>query len=222
MKNVLITGATGMIGGLVLQLCLDNQEISSVTSLVRKPSGVNHSKLNEKIIDDFTALDKDEKYFESIDIVYYCLGVYTGAVDRDQFRNITVQYPDSLAQILYSKNPDIRFCLLSGAGADRSERSRMMFAKDKGIIENRLSKMGFKAFHAFRPGYIYPVTPRKEPNFTYRVSRILYPLIKLFGSNSSIQSTELAALMFKIGLSGSDKEIFENKDIMENVDDCQV
>jgi len=92
----------------------------------------------------------------------------------------------------------------------------------KGIIENRLSKMGFKAFHALRPGYIYPVTPRKEPNFTYRISRFLYPLIKLFGSNSSIQSTELAASMFKIGLSGSDKEIFENKYIMENVYDCQV
>jgi len=82
--------------------------------------------------------------------------------------------------------------------------------------------MGFKAFHALRPGYIYPVTPRKEPNFTYRISRFLYPLIKLFGSNSSIQSTELAASMFKIGLSGSDKEIFENKYIMENVYDCQV
>jgi hypothetical protein len=94
----------------------------------------------------------------------------------------------------------------------------------KGIIENRFSKMGFKAFHALRPGYIYPVTPRKEPNFTYRISRFLYPLIKLFGrdSNSSIQWTELAASMFKIGLSGSDKEIFENKYIMENVYDCQV
>ena len=31
-----------------------------------------------------------------------------------------------------------------------------MFAKDKGIIENRLSEIGFKAFYTFRPGYIYP------------------------------------------------------------------
>jgi nucleoside-diphosphate-sugar epimerase len=215
MQNVMITGATGMIGGLVLQLCLDNQEISSVTSLVRQPSGIKHEKLNEIIIDDFSALDKDASYFESIDIVYYCLGVYTGAVDRDQFKKITIEYPESLAKALYSKTPDVRFCLLSGAGADRTERSRMMFAKDKGIIENRLSKMGFKAFHAFRPGYIYPVTPREEPNLTYRVSRFLYPLIKLLGSNSSIKSTELAASMFKIGLNGCDKEILENKDILE-------
>ena len=214
-KVVLITGATGMIGGLVLQLCLESQEISRVTSLVRRPSGVKHIKLNEIIIDDFTVLDKDASYFKSVDIVYYCLGVYTGAVDRDQFRKITVEYPEALARILRSNNPDIRFCLLSAAGADRSERSRMMFARDKGAIENRLSRMGLKAFHAFRPGYIYPVTPRKEPNFTYRVLRFIYPLITLFGNNLSIHSTKLAASMFIIGLNGSDKEILENKDIGE-------
>lgn len=204
-----------MIGGLVLQLCLDNQNVSSVTSLVRQSSEVKHAKFNEVIIDDFSALNKDASYFESIDIVYYCLGVYTGAVDRDQFREITIDYPEALAKVLYSKNPEIIFCLLSAAGADRSERSPVMFAKDKGIIENRLSKMGFKAFHAFRPGYIYPVTPREEPNLTYRVIRFLYPLIKLLGSNSSIKSTELAASMFKVGLYGNDKEIFENRDIFE-------
>lgn len=214
MKNVLITGSTGMIGGLVLQLCLDNDGISSVTSLVRKTSGINHAKLNEVIINDFSALDQDASYFESIDIVYYCLGVYTGAVDRELFRKITVDYPETLAKVLCSKNSDITFCLLSGAGADRKEKSRMMFAKDKGIIENRLSQMGFKAFHAFRPGYIYPVTPREEPNITYKISRFLYPLLKLLGSNASIKSTELAASMFKVGLNGSDKEIFENRDIV--------
>jgi hypothetical protein len=40
-----------------------------------------------------------------------------------------------------------------------------MFAKDKGIIENRLSEIGFKAFYTFRPGYIYPVKPRRESIF---------------------------------------------------------
>jgi len=217
MKSALITGSTGMIGNLVLQLCLENQDISAVTSLVRKPSGITHAKLIEIIIDDFSALDQDAGYLESIDIVYYCLGVYTGTVDREEFRKITVEYPETLAKVLCSKSSDITFCLLSGAGADRKETSRMMFAQDKGIIENRLSTMGFKAFHVFRPGYIYPVTPRKEPNLTYRLPRFLYPLIKLFGSNASIKSTELAASMFKVGLHGSDKEIFENRDILKQL-----
>ena len=204
-----------MIGGLVLEHSLQHPEISLVTSLVRRSSGVVHKKLVEVIVDDFIHLNEETDYFESVDIVYYCLGVYTGAVNREVFRQITIDYPESLANALLKKSPDLRFCFLSGAGADRTEKSRMMFAKDKGIIENRLSKMGFGSFHTFRPGYIYPVTSREEPNFTYKVSRFLYPLIKLMGKNSSIQSTDLAAAIFNIGLYGSDKEILENRDILE-------
>lgn len=213
-KKVLITGATGMVGGLVLDLCLKSQEVSGVTSLLRRSPGIEHDKLKEVIIDDFLILDENASYFQSVDIVYYCLGVYTGAVNRDQFRKITVDYPETLAKVLYKKNPDISFCLLSGAGADRSEGSRFMFAKDKGAIENRLSIMGFKSFHSFRPGYIYPVTPRKEPNFSYKLSRFLYPLLKLLGASFSIKSTELAAAMFNVGINGCDLEILENKDIL--------
>lgn len=213
MNNVIITGATGMIGSLVLEKSLESNEISKVTSLVRRPSGQTHPKLIEVVIDDFMELDEDAEYFSSVDIVYYCLGVYTGAVDRNLFRKITVDYPVHLAKVLQNKSPDLRFCLLSGAGADRSERSRLMFAKDKGIIENRLSSMGFKSFHAFRPGYIYPVEKRDEPNLSYTIMRYLYPVIKLFGSNASISSTELAQAMFKVGIQGQDKEIFENRDL---------
>lgn len=215
--KVIITGATGMIGSLVLELCLKSEEVSNVTSLLRRASGIKHVKLNEVVIDDFLNLDESASYFESIDIVFYCLGVYTGAVDRDQFRKITVDYPETLARVLYEKNPDIRFCLLSGKGADRSERSRLMFARDKGAIENRLSEIGFKSFHAFRPSYIYPVTPRKEPNFSYKGSRFLYPLLKLLGSGFSIKSTELASAIFNVGLNGCDLEILENKDILKMV-----
>ena len=214
MKKVIITGSTGMIGSLILEHCLVSPEVETVTSLVRRASGIRHEKLNEVIIDDFTALDEKAPYFKSVDTVYYCLGVYTGAVDRDLFRKITVDYPDTLAKVLYRNNPNLTFCLLSGGGADRNERSRMIFAKDKGTIENKISKMGFKSFHAFRPGYIYPVTPREEPNLSYRLYRFFYPLIKLLGPNTSVRSTDLAKAMFNAGIKGCDLEIIENKDVL--------
>ncbi|MEW8470363.1 MAG: NAD-dependent epimerase/dehydratase family protein [Candidatus Thiodiazotropha sp.] len=43
-KNVLITGATGMIGSLVLKHCLESDEVASVISLARRPSGIQHEK----------------------------------------------------------------------------------------------------------------------------------------------------------------------------------
>jgi len=218
-KHVLITGASGMIGSLVLELCLESPEVSKVTSLLRRASGIRHEKLNEAIIEDFLHLDESADYFTSVDVVFYCIGVYTGTVDRDQFRKITVDYPETLARVVLSQNPDVTFCLLSGAGADRTEKSRMMFAQDKGAIENRLSSMGFQAFHAFRPGYIYPVTSRNEPSFSYRLMRRLYPVLKLLGPGFSVTSTDLAAAVFTVGMQGCDLEILENRDIRNVVID---
>ncbi|MEW8525616.1 MAG: NAD-dependent epimerase/dehydratase family protein [Candidatus Thiodiazotropha endolucinida] len=214
-KNVLVTGATGMIGSLVLKHCLASDEVASAISLTRRPSGIQHEKLNKVIIYDFLHLDENAPYLKSVDVVFYCLGVYTGAVDRKTFRTITVDYPEALGKVLKEKSPYLKFCLLSGAGADRSEKSRFMFAEDKGTIENRLSEMDFAAFHAFRPGYIYPVMSRREPNFSYRLMRWLYPAIRFFGPNASIKSTELAEAMVKVGLNGSELEILENRDILK-------
>ena len=74
-------------------------------------------------------------------MVYYCVGVYTGAVPRDLFRMITVDYPMALAQTIKKQAPKSAFVLLSGQGADRQEKSRMMFAKDKGEVENKLEAL---------------------------------------------------------------------------------
>lgn len=215
MKHVIITGASGMVGGILLDLCLQSDEIGMVTSLARKPSRLSHPKLKEVVMEDFAHYDSDGSYLESYDIAFFCIGVYTGAVPRDEFRKITVDYPVAFARELHQKSPDATFCLLSGAGADRTEMSRMMFATDKGSAENQLSAMGFKAFHAFRPAYIYPVDKRYEPNFSYRVMRAVYPLLKLFGKKYSVRSTELAQAMFHVGLHGSELEVLENKDIVD-------
>ena len=212
--KVLMTGATGMVGGLVLEQCLEAREVKEVVSLLRRPSMVQHPKLKERVIEDFLALDEHAPYFQGIDAVYYCQGVYTGTVDRETFRKITIDYPEALAKIIKTASPRARFCLLSGAGADRTGTSRLAFAKDKGDIENRLSHLDLGAFHSFRPGYIFPVAPRKEPGFGYRVLRLLYPIIRLFGDGSSIRSTELAEAMFWVGLQGHAQEILENKDIV--------
>jgi hypothetical protein len=155
--------------------------------------------------------------FQNVDAAFFCIGVYTGQVHDPQFRVITVDYAVSFAQALKNNSPKATLCLLSGAGADRTEKSRMAFAKYKGIAENSISAMDLGRFYAFRPGYIYPVEPRKEPNMMYRVSKSLYPLIKLMGKNSSIKSTELAMGMFNVGLNGAKNEVLENKDILEYI-----
>lgn len=217
MKKIIITGASGMVGGHALEYLLESEKVGEVLSLIRKSTGKSHSKLKEIVVPDFYNYENSQVDFSNVDAALFCIGVYTGAVDRETFAKITIDMTVAFAEALKEQSPNATFCLLSGMGADRTEKSRTMFAKDKGIVENKLAAMNFGAFHTFRPGYIYPVEPRKEPNLMYRISRVLYPVFRLFGRSVSIKSTELAMGMVKAAVSGYDKEILENVDILDFV-----
>lgn len=214
MINALITGATGMVGSLVLDHCLESRAIGMVTVLGRRSCGRQHPKLRELIQDDFLDLTPIAKQFEQVDVVYYCLGVYTGQVPDAQFETITVRYTKAFIDLLKEHSPTAVFCFLSGSGADRKEESRMSFARYKGMAENYIKAQEIDLY-TFRPAYIYPVHKRKEPNIMYTLSRTFYPLIRLFGKNASIKSTELAKAMFLVGIRGHRLEILENKDILK-------
>jgi hypothetical protein len=88
-----------------------------------------------------------------------------------------------------------------------------MFAKDKGIAENQLFEIYGNHFHSLRPGYIYPVIKRKEPNISYTFFRLLYPIIKLLGKKYSITSLELAKAMYVIGMKKQEQTVFENDEL---------
>jgi uncharacterized protein YbjT (DUF2867 family) len=212
-KRILIAGASGMIGSAILQQALLSQEVSEVISLVRKKSNNKDGKLKEIIVKDFLDYGGNPSLFENVDVAFYCIGVYTGQVPDAQFREITVDYTIAFVKQLKERSRNTRLCFLSGAGADRTEESKTAFALYKGIAENRIAETGLE-YYSFRPGYIYPVLPRKEPNLMYRAMRIFYPLLKAFGDEYSITSTHLSKAIFLIGLKGHDEEILENKDIV--------
>lgn len=211
--KIIITGSTGMIGNLVLNRCLNAHEVTKVISLVRKPTGQWHAKLTEIVVQDFEDYGKHRSLFHDVKTAFFCLGVYTGQVSDGLFKKITVNYAVEFAKALENYSPGATLCLLSGAGADRTEKSKTSFARYKGMAENQISVLNLE-FYSFRPAYIYPVRPRQEPNFGYRILRVLYPLLKVLGTRYSITSTELAEAMFHVGLNGADQHILENEDIL--------
>lgn len=213
MKTILLTGATGMVGGEALKACLASEEVESVISLVRRPTGLSHEKLIELIRENFGDFSGMEKYFKGVDLALYCLAVNQGKVNKEQYRTLTVDYTEAFAKTLKENSPEATFCLFSAAGALSSEKSRMQFARDKGAAENRVFAQGFDRAYAFRPGYIYPVQKRKEPSNMYRLFRRIYPLLKAIGPGSVIPSEQLGRAMLTIGLKGGKKSIYENKDI---------
>lgn len=113
-----------MVGGLILKECLQSNEVTEIVNLVRRPiKSIKNSKLKNVVIEDFQTYDQKNELFENISSAYFCIGVYTGQVKNDLFKTITVDYAVNFAKLLGRNSPKAKLCLLSGAGADRTEKS---------------------------------------------------------------------------------------------------
>ena len=214
--NVVIVGATGMVGNTALRICLNDPAVSKVTVVGRRATGLRHAKLDETLHNDFVDFTAIADALEDQHVALYCLGAYTGAVPDDEFRRVTVDFTLGFARAMYSASPQATFCFLSGQGADQSERSRMAFARFKGAAEKALLEIGFPRVHIFRPGYIYPVAPREEPNLGYRLMRLVYPVVRHVYPNVGVTSDDLARAMVRAGLHGTGAHghpVLENREI---------
>jgi hypothetical protein len=183
--------------------------------LSRNPTQHKNQKVQEIVINNFLDYNILSSISDQIDVVFFCIGVYTGAVEKSLFKKITVDYPTALGKEIISHWPSSKFILLSGAGADRTEKSRVLFAKYKGLAENQLYDIFKSNFHSARPGYIYPVNKRKEPNFMYWLFRLVYPIIKCLGKKLSITSVQLAKAMFVMGMREQHQTAFENDEMIK-------
>ena len=215
-KRVVIVGASGMVGGYALRYLLEDAAVGGVTSIGRRNLGVSHAKLTEILHSDFADCSALAGALSGQDAAVFCLGVYTGAVPDAELRRITVDYTVEFVRVLRAGSPNATFAFLSGSGADPTGRSRMPFARYKGEAENALSAAGFPHVYIFRPAYIYPVQPRREPNVSYRLLRAIYPAFRVLFPNQVIQADDLARTMVAVAMQGSGEGrqlVLENRDI---------
>lgn len=215
-KRLVIVGASGMVGGYALRYALESSAVGTVTSIGRSKVGISHPKLTEVLHPDFANCSALADTLLGQDAAVFCLGAYTGAVPDAELRRITVDYTVEFARVLHGSSPNADFSFLSGSGADPTGRSRMPFARYKGEAEKALLAAGFPHVYVFRPAYIYPVEPRKEPNFSYRLLRRIYPVFRLLFPNQVIRADDLAEVMVDVVLSDTGQRggsVFENRDI---------
>ena len=203
-----------MVGGYALRYALNHPAIGSVTAIARRQLGISHSKLKEVLHRDFTDCSALAPALSGQDATVFCLGAYTGAVSDMELRKVTVDYTISFARVLRTASPAAAFSFLSGSGADPTGRSRLAFARYKGEAENALLEAGFSSVYIFRPAYIYPVEPRKEPNFGYRLLRSFYPAFRLLLPSQVIPADDLAEAMVDVAVrrtEGPEGLVFENR-----------
>ena len=214
--RIVIVGATGMVGGYALRHALEHPAVSHVTAIGRRKLGIAHPKLEEVVHRDFADCSALAEPLSGQDAAVYCIGAYTGAVPDAVLRKITVDYTIEFARVLRGSSPDAAFSFLSGGGADPTGQSRIAYARFKGEAEQALLAVGFPCVYIFRPAYIYPVEPRKEPNFGYRLLRGIYPVFRVLFPNQVIRADDLARAMVDVTVRGRGKHggvVLENRDI---------
>jgi len=215
--NVLLFGATGMVGQGVLRECLLDPEVERVLAIGRTSCGQQHKKLRELLRKDLSDYSGVENELTGFDACFFCLGVSSAGMTEEAYRRVTYDLTLAAAQVLAKLNPDMTFIYVSGAGTDSSEHGRTMWARVKGKTENDLLRLPFKAVYIFRPAAIQPLHGITSRTKLYRLFYLLFgwtlsALKPLFPKY--ITTTEQIGLaMLNVAKHGYAKHILENDDI---------
>jgi len=215
--DVILFGASGMVGQGVLRECLLDPDVHRVLSIGRSASGQQHPKLREIVRDnlfDFTDIASD---LSGYDACFFCLGVSAAGKTEDQYRRVTYDITLAAATILAKVNPGMKFIYVSGSGTDSTERGRTMWARVKGSTENALLRLPFKAAYMFRPAGIQPMHGETSKTRLYRVfyaiARPLTPLLKRLLPKYMTTTEQIGRAMIAAARNGAPKTILETEDI---------
>ncbi len=221
--NVLLFGASGMVGQGVLRECLLDPGVESVVSIVRSAtggrsaSGVSDSKLREIVHADLTDYSTIESQLTGFDACFFCLGISSAGLTEEQYSRITYDITLRAAETVARLNTGMTFVYVSGAGTDSTEHGRTMWARVKGRTENALLRLPFKAAFMFRPGVIVPRFGARSKTTSYRVlymlSRPVLPLLLRAFPNQVLTTDEIGRAMLIVARQGAPKAILETADI---------
>jgi uncharacterized protein YbjT (DUF2867 family) len=215
--NVLLFGATGMVGQGVLRECLQDPGVQRVQIVGRTPSGLQHPKLRELLHQDLWNFASVEARLSGFDACFFCLGVSAAKVSAAEYERVTYGITLAAAETLARLNPNMTFIYVSGAGTDSSEQGRTMWARVKGKTENAVLGLPFKGAYMFRPGIIEPAHGAKSKTRLYRAfygfSKPVLPLLRWLLPNYVLTTEEVGRAMQKVARTGAPKNILESKDI---------
>ena len=214
--NVIITGATGMIGEGVLYQSLNHPEVERVLVITRNSTGYTHPKLTEIIHQDLSDISSLGDLLNGYNACYFCLGVTAVGKNEVDYTRLTYTLTLNFAKTLAEHNPEMTFCYISGAGTDNTENGRTMWARVKGRTENDLMKLPFRKVYNFRPGGIEPFLPLRPTQTYYKTYKYLKPifvLMKWIAPGMVISLKDLAAAMINSTLVGYHTNVLEMKDM---------
>ncbi len=148
-RHVVLAGATGLVGGHLLQQLLDDADIADVVALTRRALPIPHPKLVPAVV-DFTHLA--DFALPHVDDCFLCLGTTIRAAgSQEAFRIVDFELPLAIAQMALAAGAS-RCFVVSAMGANA--KSRVFYNRVKGELEDALNALPFRTVVAFRPSLL--------------------------------------------------------------------
>jgi uncharacterized protein YbjT (DUF2867 family) len=215
--NVVIFGASGMVGQGVLLECLRDAGVERVSVVGRSSVGRQDAKLSELLVADLFDVASYASELVDLDACFFCLGVSSAGMSEGAYRHLTYDLTVTVAQELAARNSALCFVYVSGAGTDSTERGRTMWARVKGATENALLRMPFRSAFLFRPGVIQPLDGIRSKTRAYRLGYVfmapVLPLLRRAFPNSISTTREIGHAMLAVARNGWPRPVLEAKDI---------
>lgn len=201
-QTAVIIGATGMVGGSLLQQLLQNDQFSSVRILVRKPVAYKHPKLEVKLV-NFDDVESFNDGLGKADIIFCCVGTTQKKVKNDKtaYRKVDYDIPVTAAQMA-AKNGFRKYLLVSAVGANPN--SANFYLQLKGSVEEDISVLPFDSIHIFRPSLL--MGNRQEKRTGEKIAQLVMPAISWLMAGplrkyKPISAEKVAISMMKAALS---------------------
>jgi uncharacterized protein YbjT (DUF2867 family) len=174
-----VAGASGLVGGYLLDALLEDSRYREVHSLGRRPLPRQHPKLVQHTV-DFARLGDEP--LPPAQEAFCCLGTtIKKAGSQEAFR--AVDHDAVLAFASASKKAGVkRFLVVTALGSDA--RSRVFYNRVKGETEEALKGMGFESLVILQPSLLLGERAESRPGERVAIvaSRVLAPLLRPLAS----------------------------------------
>ncbi|WP_278481573.1 nucleoside-diphosphate sugar epimerase [Achromobacter insolitus] len=193
-RKVLLAGASGLVGGRILQALLADRTVAKVHALGRRALPVSHPKLQVHVV-DFGNLP----VLPPADEVYLALGTTIKvAGSQEAFRAVDLSANLATARAAYAAGAR-RAGLVSAVGAN--SQSSVFYNRVKGELEDALKALGLTALVIAQPSLLLDYReglqqpPRIGERIAIPIAKLLAPLLP--GAYRPVRAEAVAQALVK-------------------------
>ncbi len=212
-RNVILAGSSGLVGRQLLTELIQDISVGKILLLNRRPSGVQHAKI-EEVITDFSDLHKVEQKFLGFEVLFCCIGTTMKiAGSKEAFMKVDYNIPIQLAESAVRKDVK-KFIVISSLGAD--PKSSNFYLQTKGRMEEKIGALKFFKIAFIRPSML--LGPRKEFRLGEKIGQVLMLLFSFLMIGSlkkykAISHETVAKAMLCLSHSVNNQRVYESDDL---------